>query len=75
MDIIKYNEDRAADLDLPMIAVQIVTDLRLKALESLAIIFPFSNLVTILSLSYNSAIGSQSQCTVEKKLSILKAKI
>lgn len=60
------------DLCLPMIAVRMVIDLPLKALDSPAIIFPFSNLVNILSLTYISATVTQSQCTMEKKLNIFK---
>lgn len=60
------------DLCLPIFAVQMDIDLSLKALESPAIIFPFSDLVNILSLTYNSATVAQSQCTVEKKLNIFK---
>lgn len=55
-----------------MIAFQMVIDLPLKALESSAIIFPFSNLVNMLSLTYCSFTVTQSQCTVEKKLNIFK---
>lgn len=55
-----------------MITIQMVANLPLKALECLAILFLSCNLVNILSHSYNSAIGTQNQDSVEKKLNSFK---
>lgn len=69
--ITKYN-DRAAGSVFASDYCSMVTDLLPKALKSLAVLFLSCNFMNILSQSYNSAIRTQNQCTVEKKLNYFK---
>lgn len=70
MDIIKYIEDKVARSVFANDCCP--NGPSSEGFREPAIIFPFSNLVNIFSLTYSSATVTQSQCTMEKKLNIFK---